>query len=1236
MNGLETIAKLASGMQAAGDSWHADKMMQLKKKLASGQLYFAFCGHFSAGKSSLINRLCGAKLLPSSPIPTSANIVSIGNGKAEVTVYRNDRAEPDRIKPEQLAEYCKNGEDIRSIDIRYPIPFLGEHAVLLDTPGIDSTDDAHRMSTESALHLADVVFYVMDYNHVQSETNFAFTKQLQDWGKPVYLIVNQIDKHREEELPFKQYKKSVEQAFGNWNIHPDGILYLSVKHPEHPHHEWSELVWLIRKLQGCSEPLRQQSAAASSEQLIRKHVAVMSASREEEKAELRAEIRQGDGLEEAREQYEQKRERLNQLKQLPLELHAEWKNEIGSIVENANLTPAATRDLAHHYLQSRKPGFKVGFFSRAAQTEKEIASRLNDFYTDFSEKVRAGLSWHLQDFIKKQAEEYGVSAELEPSSVARLEFKHPASWVADQVHMGAEFSSEYTLTYSRQLSSEVKTSFRREAMELADELIDKLTSRFEVERRQLESELAELEEALQAQRQLEQMERAEQEELKRMLGLSESALPRTGLRLPSPGDYDEQEFAAARSTDPEAADSSVTAKKASEPAPGSARQAASPSVANGLAAEAGRAAADGGSLTRVKDHRDRLRRMAQTLREAVALTKEMSALQSVSRSMIDKAERMENNRFTVALFGAFSAGKSSFANALIGERILPVSPNPTTAAINTILPPTDDCPHGTVKVVMKTEEAVLEEIRYSLDVLGMSGGTRKECLRAIAGISPEQVSEGGKPHYAFLKAVEKGWSSAEGRLGNELTADLEQFAGYVAEEDKSCFVESIRLYYSNPLTEQGMVFVDTPGADSINARHTGVAFNYIKNADAILFVTYYNHAFSQADREFLLQLGRVKDAFELDKMFFIVNAADLAADSEELSAVIEHVESNLASHGVRNARIYPVSSQQAVQGKLGNDKTLLAQSGIVEFERQFIRFTYEELSEMAVRSAQYDLQRAAATMQEWIQSAYQSEEERKDSIDRLEEACTQVKTIIREADDSAGQNDLAKEVQELLYYVRQRLTYRFGELYNLAFNPGSLREDGRDIRKLLRAAHFELVRLLSYDLSQEVLATTLRLEQFMNTYSLNRLEKLWTEIEQKFPGYPHERFEAEPFDTPVVDESISVEEPDIKGLHRFFKNGKYFFEGEGKEKLKQELEATLGSAIQQYLDRHAERLMSAYSIQFKERMSRLADMELQSALNHYQGLKDALEMKIDVDQLKRTRNQLVALTDERVAPSLRT
>ena len=96
----------------------------------------------------------------------------------------------------------------------------------MDTPGVDSTDDAHRLSTESALHLADLVFYTMDYNHVQSELNFRFTKELMRYNDNVYLIINQIDKHRESELSFDAFKKSVEDSFKMWGVDTDKGFFI--------------------------------------------------------------------------------------------------------------------------------------------------------------------------------------------------------------------------------------------------------------------------------------------------------------------------------------------------------------------------------------------------------------------------------------------------------------------------------------------------------------------------------------------------------------------------------------------------------------------------------------------------------------------------------------------------------------------------------------------------------------------------------------------------------------------------------------------------------------------------------------------------------------------------------------------------------------------------------------------------------------------------------------------------
>ena len=50
--------------------------------------------------------------------------------------------------------------------------------------------------------------------------------------------------------------------------------------------------------------------------------------------------------------------------------------------------------------------------------------------------------------------------------------------------------------------------------------------------------------------------------------------------------------------------------------------------------------------------------------------KDLPGFKKIAAELMQKAERLENQSFTVALFGAFSAGKSSFANALLGERIV--------------------------------------------------------------------------------------------------------------------------------------------------------------------------------------------------------------------------------------------------------------------------------------------------------------------------------------------------------------------------------------------------------------------------------------------------------------------------------------------------------------------------------------------------------------------------------------
>ncbi|MGG3924272.1 dynamin family protein, partial [Geobacillus thermodenitrificans] len=150
---LAKMIEMYEQLQTTGDKENANKVKQLMEKMAAGELIVAFCGHFSAGKSSLINALLGEPLLPSSPIPTSANLVKVKAGRDYVRVFYHRDApveyEPP-YDPELIRAQCRDGETIEWIEISRETDAIPPGVAILDTPGIDSTDDAHRLATESA------------------------------------------------------------------------------------------------------------------------------------------------------------------------------------------------------------------------------------------------------------------------------------------------------------------------------------------------------------------------------------------------------------------------------------------------------------------------------------------------------------------------------------------------------------------------------------------------------------------------------------------------------------------------------------------------------------------------------------------------------------------------------------------------------------------------------------------------------------------------------------------------------------------------------------------------------------------------------------------------------------------------------------------------------------------------------------------------------------------------------
>jgi GTPase Era involved in 16S rRNA processing len=435
-------------------------------------------------------------------------------------------------------------------------------------------------------------------------------------------------------------------------------------------------------------------------------------------------------------------------------------------------------------------------------------------------------------------------------------------------------------------------------------------------------------------------------------------------------------------------------------------------------------------------------------------------------------------------------------------------------------------------------------------------------------------------------------------------------------------VELVELYYDCHWTKQGITLVDTPGADSINARHTDVAFQYIRDADAILYVMYYNHAFSRADREFLIQLGRVKDTFSMDKMFFLMNAADLATSDEELEAVVKYLQEQLLQYGIRNPRLFPVSSLLAIQEKQGSH--LKDQdSGIKTFEKAFTSFIMKDLLLVSLRQLIGDVRRGTQMLTHLIESAQQSNKTKQERQEKLNLEQTQIIEKIDKWNADSVVYALKKEVEELLYYVNQRVLLRYNDWFVEIYNPSTLRDDGGQIQQRLQNCTLELIDVLKHDLLQELRATSLRLEKWMHQKLQTQLEAMISGCLQVNTELPLSSQFNPMFTTPVLTEPLTKLDMQLfkKALSRF-KNAKSFFERNEKMLMRDEIKTILEGVMVDYFKQQVEMLFTYYEQECNKNLIKIKDQIRTECHDYYQSLSSVLSESIDINQLDLIQKQL--------------
>ena len=86
---LDTLYKLKKELEKSNNRPLINTINQVIKKVYLNQYTATFVGHFSAGKSTLINLLLEQDILPSSPVPTTSNTAIVSVAKEDEIICQS-------------------------------------------------------------------------------------------------------------------------------------------------------------------------------------------------------------------------------------------------------------------------------------------------------------------------------------------------------------------------------------------------------------------------------------------------------------------------------------------------------------------------------------------------------------------------------------------------------------------------------------------------------------------------------------------------------------------------------------------------------------------------------------------------------------------------------------------------------------------------------------------------------------------------------------------------------------------------------------------------------------------------------------------------------------------------------------------------------------------------------------------------------------------------------------------
>ena len=220
----------------AFDQWASTK----RKSWLDGKTTIAFVGEFSAGKTSIVNRILSQDnpSIPKLPVSTKATTAIptyIAGGSSVTYSFIAGDGKRKTILEETFKKVSKDILDqvkgvsslIKYFVMTYKNPNLNGLSIL-DTPGFNSNDKEDRDRTIDVINECDALFWVFDVNAgTVNRSSISVIKE--KLNKPLYVVINKVDTKSDSEV--QKVENLIKKTLTDEGLKVEKFIKFSAKAP---------------------------------------------------------------------------------------------------------------------------------------------------------------------------------------------------------------------------------------------------------------------------------------------------------------------------------------------------------------------------------------------------------------------------------------------------------------------------------------------------------------------------------------------------------------------------------------------------------------------------------------------------------------------------------------------------------------------------------------------------------------------------------------------------------------------------------------------------------------------------------------------------------------------------------------------------------------------------------------------------------------------------------------------